>query len=100
MLKIGIFSRDLCPFLGTSDIFNQRGVNAREKQIWKISPFFDGDSDEIYLDCCEERRGSGVRQWLCTHAGLRESWFSGAVGTAWRAGLIVSLFTQRYASRH
>jgi len=40
----------------------KRGMYGREKQIGKISPFCGGDSDEICLDCCEERRGCDVRQ--------------------------------------
>lgn len=34
---------------------------------------------QIYLYCCEERRGSDARQRLCTHTGLRENGFSGVV---------------------
>lgn len=62
----------------------------------KYFPYFGGDSDEICLYCCEERRGSDARQRLSTNTGLRtdlvEWWL---VGTAWRKGLIVCLFTQQ-----
>lgn len=70
--NIGIFFWDFCYFLCSSDIFNQRDTYGKEKQIWNIFPYFGGVSDEICMYCCEERRGSDVRQWLSTHTGLRE----------------------------
>lgn len=98
ILKIGIFFRELCPFLGTSDVFNKGGMYRREKQMGKISPFCGGDSDEICLDCCEEEMavmwGSdcvltldwekpGLAEWWAQHG---EAWLCASFPSSKQVG--------------